>query len=191
MTCGLYVHVGKGTCAPEEFPCPSFNGTASRCISNSWKCDGQKDCVGGEDEIGCSKLECPTGTFNCTGENVCLTTAWQCDGDVDCSSGDDEANCDSQPTFIDIPPRLLFSNRYSIRMLSLDTASNYEVTSQKRTSALDMDYRSNTIFYYEMEENKIGKLSLPTANQTFTQVNLKLLTAINVRPEIFHTKRLV
>ena len=97
VTCGLYVHVGKGTCAPEEFQCPSFNGTASRCISNSWKCDGEKDCAGGEDEIGCGKLECPTGTFNCTGENVCLTTAWQCDGDVDCSSGDDEANCDDLP----------------------------------------------------------------------------------------------
>ena len=36
-------------CAPNEFPCS--NGL---CLPNSYKCDGDRDCPGGEDENLCS-----------------------------------------------------------------------------------------------------------------------------------------
>ena len=39
------------TCMPGYFHCE--NG--SQCIVDAWKCDGQDDCSGGEDEQDCSK----------------------------------------------------------------------------------------------------------------------------------------
>ena len=32
-----------------------FGCNSGRCISSAWRCDGVKDCPGGEDELKCSK----------------------------------------------------------------------------------------------------------------------------------------
>jgi hypothetical protein len=36
-------------CKDDEFTCKE------RCISPSWRCDGEKDCLGGEDEENCGE----------------------------------------------------------------------------------------------------------------------------------------
>lgn len=93
----IWLTGNNGQCAETQFTCPAFHDTASTCIAKSWKCDGEPDCPGKEDEAGCADVGCPHGTFNCTGENKCLTDAWKCDGDIDCSSHDDEQHCDNDP----------------------------------------------------------------------------------------------
>ena len=39
----------RPSCKEDEFTC------RERCISSSWRCDGDKDCIGGEDEEDCGK----------------------------------------------------------------------------------------------------------------------------------------
>lgn len=39
-----------GTCHPGQFQCPDH-----RCIDPNYVCDGDRDCVDGADEQGCSK----------------------------------------------------------------------------------------------------------------------------------------
>lgn len=39
-----------GTCEPRQFQCPDH-----RCIDPFYVCDGDKDCIDGADERGCSK----------------------------------------------------------------------------------------------------------------------------------------
>ena len=38
-------------CPPEKFDC---GDSASKCISSSWRCDGERDCENGADEDQCS-----------------------------------------------------------------------------------------------------------------------------------------
>ena len=42
----------------ENCTCPSYHfkcEITGHCIPNGWKCDGDKDCQYGSDEVGCSK----------------------------------------------------------------------------------------------------------------------------------------
>lgn len=42
---------GRQTCPPEKFDC---GGSASKCVSLSWRCDGERDCENGADEEQCA-----------------------------------------------------------------------------------------------------------------------------------------
>lgn len=42
---------GRQTCPPEKFDC---GGAASKCVSLSWRCDGERDCENGADEEQCA-----------------------------------------------------------------------------------------------------------------------------------------
>ncbi|CAJ0932226.1 unnamed protein product, partial [Mesorhabditis belari] len=81
------------------FACTSEPG---KCIPNSWKCDGDIDCLKGEDEEKCSDT-CPDDEFKCGGDqeksggtkaiNGCIPKKWRCDGEFDCDDHSDEKDC--------------------------------------------------------------------------------------------------
>uniref|UniRef100_A0A8C4S884 Low density lipoprotein receptor-related protein 8, apolipoprotein e receptor n=1 Tax=Erpetoichthys calabaricus TaxID=27687 RepID=A0A8C4S884_ERPCA len=80
----------RWTCPPEKFNC---GGPSNKCISLSWRCDGETDCENSTDEAGCP---CPSGEFQCRNKK-CIATIFVCDGDDDCGDSSDEERC-SLPT---------------------------------------------------------------------------------------------
>ncbi|XP_067677199.1 low-density lipoprotein receptor-related protein 4-like [Haliotis asinina] len=72
-----------------EFECDD------QCVPNHWRCDHDKDCVDGSDEINCSDKTCPPEYVYCASHNACISADWWCDGERDCDDGSDEHNCDN------------------------------------------------------------------------------------------------
>lgn len=71
----------------------STTGLKAKCVPKRWKCDGEADCDGGDDESDCGDFQCEEGYFQCTSEhNKCIPRRWKCDGDADCKGGEDEDN---------------------------------------------------------------------------------------------------
>ncbi|KAK7022757.1 hypothetical protein SK128_018106 [Halocaridina rubra] len=104
----LFVQV---TCNEDEFHCSS----EFRCITSSWKCDGDKDCSDGEDERDCEPRDCMNGEwFNCTTPIACIPPGWVCDGDEDCADGTDELNCPTQTTSTTTMPSIILFLNYTV-----------------------------------------------------------------------------
>ncbi len=84
------------TCSANEFVCNN-----SRCIPETWKCDGDQDCLDNsdEDKAHCSApavmSPCSSKEFMCANHD-CIHLSWKCDGDSDCIDGSDEMNCHDQ-----------------------------------------------------------------------------------------------
>ena len=89
--------------------CPGmFRCKSSYCIYMSLVCDGQRDCIYGEDEASCTDLSCP-GFLKCRGESRCVSPDQICDEHVDCIlSFDDEIRCGFCPTFCTCDGYLLY-----------------------------------------------------------------------------------
>ncbi|XP_064086239.1 prolow-density lipoprotein receptor-related protein 1-like isoform X2 [Macrobrachium nipponense] len=75
-----------------------------RCLPLLWQCDGQNDCLNGEDEEGCPNT-CEPDQFQCQRSGECLPKEWQCDGESDCSDGSDEGECQHTSTIV---PHVMF-----------------------------------------------------------------------------------
>eukprot|EP00057_Strongylocentrotus_purpuratus_P026506 XP_011680980.1 PREDICTED: low-density lipoprotein receptor-related protein 1 isoform X3 [Strongylocentrotus purpuratus] len=79
-------------CNMHEFQCDE-----QRCIPETWKCDGEEDCINGTDEYNCTNPAVPVCReethYKCPNENKCIPDAWQCDGIADCQDQSDEVNC--------------------------------------------------------------------------------------------------
>ena len=80
----------ESTCGPDYFICGN-----NLCISKSWRCDGDRDCADGQDEMNCTKITCGSNAFTC-GDGKCIPYYWKCDYDKDCSDGSDELDCPKQ-----------------------------------------------------------------------------------------------
>lgn len=70
------------------FKCPR-----SYCLPLHKVCDGQPDCLGGQDELDCEKFVCPDGSLKCRASPTCVHQQQLCDGSIQCPKGDDELYC--------------------------------------------------------------------------------------------------
>ncbi|KAM3656241.1 uncharacterized protein VK521_015163 [Ammospiza maritima maritima] len=74
-------------CPPDHFQCGDLS-----CLSRHFRCDGDRDCPDGRDELGCAPPPtppCPPSSFRCR-DGGCVPRLWRCDGDRDCRDGSDE-----------------------------------------------------------------------------------------------------
>ena len=58
----------------------------SGCVKTSNVCDGDADCEGGQDEVGCGEktgnrtTACHPEEFQCLEKHFCIHSSWTCDG---------------------------------------------------------------------------------------------------------------
>ena len=67
-----------------------------------------------------------------------------------------------------VHPKLLFTNRHAIRSMHIHTGDHAEympLMNSKAAVALDFDYMAGEVFYSDIDEKKLFKFSLPTADQ--------------------------
>uniref|UniRef100_A0A8R1I7F6 EGF-like domain-containing protein n=1 Tax=Caenorhabditis japonica TaxID=281687 RepID=A0A8R1I7F6_CAEJA len=112
----LSTHTNRPECHPPRMRCSS-----GQCIQPDLVCDGHDDCVGGDDEVNCTRRaeqsvevdnladptvltnmddleetqECRPNYMQCHSGDVCIPNAFICDGQSDCDDGSDELNCES------------------------------------------------------------------------------------------------
>ncbi|PSN54231.1 Low-density lipoprotein receptor-related protein 4 [Blattella germanica] len=77
------------SCTENEFQC-----TDGSCISLTWKCDLEQDCIDASDEVNCDvePPSCSQGEFQCAYPR-CVRQEFRCDGDDDCGDWSDEDDC--------------------------------------------------------------------------------------------------
>ena len=88
---------GKLLCKVGEYTCLE----SCACIPAFWRCDGEPDCEGAEDEVECGDQlmeeadECNTnnGDVRCPRTGRCIREDWLCDGKDDCGDFSDETRC--------------------------------------------------------------------------------------------------
>jgi hypothetical protein len=67
---------------------------SGNCIRSSWVCDGDTDCLYGEDEKNCdTQRHCGNGMFMCQLDGSCVPINQACDGVRQCPDGSDEVSC--------------------------------------------------------------------------------------------------
>ena len=103
-----------------------------KCISYSYRCDGEVDCYGAEDEAACDYI-CPYETHHrCSDTGLCIDNHDLCDGHYDCVNGEDESNC-GRPWMGKHGPIPIFTGKTNL--------FNNEATESKEWNSLG--FRSN------------------------------------------------
>jgi low density lipoprotein receptor-related protein 5/6 len=77
-------------CGPDRFTCVAVPADQENCIPISWRCDRQKDCFDGSDELNCP--ECLKDQFRCK-DGSCISLSNACDGISHCADNSDEEAC--------------------------------------------------------------------------------------------------
>uniref|UniRef100_A0A8C7GPZ6 Low-density lipoprotein receptor-related protein 2 n=1 Tax=Oncorhynchus kisutch TaxID=8019 RepID=A0A8C7GPZ6_ONCKI len=84
------------SCGGYSFPCDG-----GRCMPDSYRCDGVKDCMDQTDEANCTDtggMTCSPWAFTCDNKH-CILSGWRCDGHEDCGDGSDEVDCPTRLPF--------------------------------------------------------------------------------------------
>ncbi|XP_064616961.1 LOW QUALITY PROTEIN: low-density lipoprotein receptor-related protein 4-like [Liolophura sinensis] len=77
----------SGSCSSDERACS--NGD---CLYMKWWCDGEEDCLGGEDEVDCPDKGCSVLEFQCDNGH-CIQDIFKCNGEDECGDLSDEQDC--------------------------------------------------------------------------------------------------
>ncbi|XP_070554667.1 pentraxin fusion protein-like [Ptychodera flava] len=92
-----YIPVGNGTqcqvftsCAEDSYHCDD-----GQCIPEYRKCDGEMDCLDGDDEDGCQADICTSNQYLCY-SGACILDEGRCDSIQDCEFGEDELDCSGE-----------------------------------------------------------------------------------------------
>lgn len=76
----------KTSCQNDEFHCVEQDA----CVPLQWRCDGEADCLNGEDEQLC---ECSIDQYKCQISGGCIKLSERCDGIEQCADKSDEWGC--------------------------------------------------------------------------------------------------
>ncbi|CAH1173635.1 unnamed protein product [Phaedon cochleariae] len=93
---GLILDVDNKTCQPppdcgaHRFTCTAAAAQKRDCIPIYWRCDQQRDCADGSDELGCHA--CTAEQFRCQ-DGQCIDRLFYCDHTVHCNDSSDEKSC--------------------------------------------------------------------------------------------------
>ncbi|KPM08131.1 low-density lipoprotein receptor-like protein 4 [Sarcoptes scabiei] len=79
-----------------------FQCRDGQCISKELRCNFQKDCFDGTDEINCQRI-CQQGQYTCA-NGRCIEMIHRCDGHQDCLDYSDEQDCPSTNISLQIQP---------------------------------------------------------------------------------------
>lgn len=76
-----------------------FTCANKKCLSSTYRCDGENDCGDNSDEENCSpnRASCSEDAFTCVSDGKCIPGYYKCDHDKDCLDGSDEHACNFDP----------------------------------------------------------------------------------------------
>ena len=121
---------------------PSCFQCREKCITYSYRCDGEVDCYGAEDEAGCDYI-CPYETHHrCSDTGLCIDNHDLCDGHYDCQNGEDESNC-GRPWFGKHGPIPIFTGKAVKKSLLLSNQLT-ETEDIRQDNWSSLGYRSNS-----------------------------------------------
>ncbi|KAK8392383.1 hypothetical protein O3P69_014621 [Scylla paramamosain] len=91
VAAAVYVMAAPRSCYAGYFQCAE-----GLCIPEALVCDGELNCIAGNDEENCARegkaRSCFPGYFQCALGN-CIPGNLVCDGELNCVTGNDEAFC--------------------------------------------------------------------------------------------------
>ena len=133
------------------------------CIRLSNVCDNIPDCRLAEDELFCSRFNCP-GSLKCRGEKRCISGDHICDKHVDCLySMDDELGCDTCPANCEC-------RGYVITCYSYSNSSDKILQGRKVMHRKALVIKGTHTILLTEELNIIGLIFLNTSNCKLSKI---------------------
>ena len=182
-----------------DIMCPGmFKCTGYYCIQMSNVCDGQSECLYGDDEAHCDRLVCP-GSIKCRGENRCVGYEDVCDGTADCLySFDDEVSCHICPNDCTCDGYMVFCtslNAWGNNTARLACSKGLNIKGFLQTIAVNYLYMVNLLYLDFSRCSLIDVLSTPKydilSRLLYVNFSNNLLVNINSMTNRFYSSVLI